>query len=218
MHILIEGKLSGPGRRCKGIEIYDYGRYFTSPGSSCWRVHAPLKGDSTNWTSVIKEFCANREISLGLESAGEPYVCASDEELIQRAKTATNGQRFSRLWAGDTSDFEETTAERTWRCAECFLSGVGVTSSVWTGCSVVPGSCARSGTDLLAASVTASGRCWPSHPGGVDQPASTFIGTIGSLLHAADIRKSNSTCCEVDQAMSAKFVARATSAAIRFKS
>lgn len=30
---------------------------------------------------------------------------ASDEELIERAKAAKNGQRVSRLWYGDLSDF-----------------------------------------------------------------------------------------------------------------
>ena len=32
-------------------------------------------------------------------------LLASDEELLQRAKAAKNGARFTSLWAGDTSDF-----------------------------------------------------------------------------------------------------------------
>ena len=37
---------------------------------------------------------------------------SSDQELIERAKVAKNGDRFARLWAGDTSDF-------CWRSQPC---------------------------------------------------------------------------------------------------
>jgi putative DNA primase/helicase len=37
--------------------------------------------------------------------ANPTILCASDEELIERAKLAKNGDRFARLWAGDTSVF-----------------------------------------------------------------------------------------------------------------
>ena len=32
-------------------------------------------------------------------------VNLSDEQLIERAKSARNGERFARLWAGDAADY-----------------------------------------------------------------------------------------------------------------
>jgi primase-polymerase (primpol)-like protein len=34
-----------------------------------------------------------------------PALALSDEELIERAKVARNGERFRRLWEGDASDY-----------------------------------------------------------------------------------------------------------------
>ena len=37
--------------------------------------------------------------------AHRTILFTSDQELIERAKLAKNGDRFARLWAGDTSEF-----------------------------------------------------------------------------------------------------------------
>jgi primase-polymerase (primpol)-like protein len=36
--------------------------------------------------------------------ANSTILFASDEQLIERAKLAKNGDRFTRLWSGDMSD------------------------------------------------------------------------------------------------------------------
>lgn len=101
-HILIKGKLSGKGRRTGQIEIYDSGRYFT------------VTGKHVSGTPLSIQ---NRQEALeGLEAELFPVVSSprtvvvthvdlSDEQIIERATNARNGDRFARLWAGDASDY-----------------------------------------------------------------------------------------------------------------
>jgi primase-polymerase (primpol)-like protein len=103
VHVLVKAKLHGLGRRAGKLELYDSGRYFTitgqplSPSSVCIENRQPQVEEllcETFTSEVITPVTANSTI---------PF--ASDEELIERAKLAKNGDRFARLWAGDASDF-----------------------------------------------------------------------------------------------------------------
>ena len=106
--VFVRGKLP-PGRRRRGnVEMYDTGRFFTTTGSR-------LAGAPSNIRDRQEELAA-----LHRRIFGEPSTCSvgdrrnvgesaafalSDAELIDRAKRAANGEKFARLWAGDTSDY-----------------------------------------------------------------------------------------------------------------
>jgi primase-polymerase (primpol)-like protein len=102
VHILIKAKLSGKGRRTGHIEIYDSGRYFT------------ISGKHVSGTPFSIQ--SRQEALEGLEAELFPVASSprtvvvtnldlSDEQIIERATNARNGDRFMRLWAGDASDY-----------------------------------------------------------------------------------------------------------------
>lgn len=102
-HILIRATLTGAGRRTGKIEMYDSGRYFTITGKHLSGTPLAIH-DRQELVSELE-----KELFVPLVSSAQPNVAnafaLSDEEIIERAKNARNGERFGRLWAGDASDY-----------------------------------------------------------------------------------------------------------------
>src|SRR5215207_9107834 len=106
VHILLRATLPD-GRNRKGpVEIYSHGRYFTVTGKH-------LEG-----TPRTIENCQEQILTLRRHVLGEPLSAngyetthsvassgLSDEEIVMKAAAAENGEKFRRLWAGDTSDY-----------------------------------------------------------------------------------------------------------------
>ncbi|HEX4231437.1 MAG TPA: hypothetical protein VHZ07_22390 [Bryobacteraceae bacterium] len=102
-HVLIKGKLSGSGRRKGKVEMYDSGRYFTITGKHLTGTPVEIQHR--------QDVLADLEAQLFTAGAPAPVptlsrsLGLSDEDLIERAMNARNGDRFRRLWNGDTSDY-----------------------------------------------------------------------------------------------------------------
>jgi primase-polymerase (primpol)-like protein len=102
-HVLIKGKLSGSGRRKGKVEMYDSGRYFTITGKHL--IGTPVE--------IQRRQDVLEDLEAQLFTAGAPApvptlsrsLGLSDEDLIERAMNARNGERFRRLWAGDASGY-----------------------------------------------------------------------------------------------------------------
>jgi primase-polymerase (primpol)-like protein len=101
-HILIKAKLSGKGRRTGKIEIYDSGRYFTVTGKHVSGTPFAIQSRQEAVESLAAELFPVTPSSRNMIVAD---VNLSDEQLIERAKSARNGDRFRRLWAGNASDY-----------------------------------------------------------------------------------------------------------------
>jgi putative DNA primase/helicase len=98
VHILIEARLPGRGRRSGKIEAYESGRYFTITGKHLGGTPAGIRCRQ----QVLDDFSAEpHAVPRCLNIATD----VSDEELIARAMNSSNGGRFGRLWSGDTSDY-----------------------------------------------------------------------------------------------------------------
>jgi primase-polymerase (primpol)-like protein len=103
-HILIRAKLSGKGRRTGKIELYDSGRYFTMTGKHLSGTPVAIRDRQQELESLMAElFSAESSAS---SAAPRNSGNLSDEDLIERAKNARNSDQFKRLWAGDTSDYD----------------------------------------------------------------------------------------------------------------
>ena len=107
LKVFVRGELP-PGRRRKGcIEMYDRSRFFTTSGHCLAGAPATVNERQEELAHLHKrvfgsEKSPHAEKSSGKYAAG---MSLSDSELIDRAMSATNGERFSRLWAGDTSQY-----------------------------------------------------------------------------------------------------------------
>ncbi len=106
-HIIVKGSLP-PGRRRKGkIEHYDRARYFTFTGNV-------LNGSSAIADRQAELEAFHEEIFGAQEESGAAGSHApmpvkpldlDDETLIERAKGADDGGKFSKLWAGDWAEY-----------------------------------------------------------------------------------------------------------------
>ena len=128
VHIICGGALP-PGRRRHGqIEMYDVGRFFTMTGghlpgtpqtveprtAELAALHAETFPsadphgllDAGRGTSAILQDLLD-SAGLGTENIEppRPVTDVPDDVLLDAARTAANGAKFRRLWAGDTSDY-----------------------------------------------------------------------------------------------------------------
>jgi putative DNA primase/helicase len=101
VHIIIRGKLPPEGRRKEGLEMYDRGR---------------LEGTLSSIEDRQAELEAlHRKVWPGLykpranEAPRAPTATErlTDEEVLGKALGAKNGEKFARLWMGDTSDYDD---------------------------------------------------------------------------------------------------------------
>ena len=102
VHVIAKGNLPSGWRKNGNVEIYDNGRYFTITGNL-------LDGSSkiiADRSEEIKEF--HKSNSAQPESAAEStmhQLGIEDADLIEKAKVAENGKKFSRLWEGNSSNY-----------------------------------------------------------------------------------------------------------------
>ena len=118
LKVFVRGELP-PGRRRKGqIEMYDRSRFFTTTGRRLQWVPASIRARqeelaALHWRIFGEPNPASRGASG--EKKSDDYKSGarvlSDTEVIDRAMRAANGEKFARLWAGDTSDYRTASNE-----------------------------------------------------------------------------------------------------------
>jgi len=111
LHIIVLGKLPNGVNGCRkgNIEIYSEGRYFTVTGNVLPGTYAEI----SDRDGLLKEFYEENfykksDFIEGKPQAQESKVILlfSDDEIIERAGKAKNGEKFKRLFFdGDISDY-----------------------------------------------------------------------------------------------------------------
>jgi hypothetical protein len=108
VHILVRGELP-EGRNRKGrFEAYDRGRYFTVTGRHLSGTPQSIESRQEELLSVVRRVFGEESTNGHKEHVSTPGSAAnglSDDEIIRKALSASNGERFSRLWAGDTNGY-----------------------------------------------------------------------------------------------------------------
>jgi hypothetical protein len=101
LHIIVRGRLNGQGNRKGKFEVYDQARYFVMTGDHLEGTPATIEERQAELDRVVAKF-----LPAKTEPAA-PAPCKpldlSDQELIEKAFAARNGEKFRRLWEGDTS-------------------------------------------------------------------------------------------------------------------
>jgi len=114
LKVFVRGELPPGRRRKRQIEMYDRGRFFTTTGyhlactpttvnerqTELTRLHRRVFGSSVGQVADSKR-----------DSCGNPLSNLSDDELIRHAMRAANGEKFAKLWAGDTGDYKTASNE-----------------------------------------------------------------------------------------------------------
>jgi hypothetical protein len=106
VHVLVRGELP-PGRNRKGkFEAYDKGRYFTVTGRHLDGTPKTIENRQEQLRSVVRRVLGEPESSNGHKASNFEFVSElSDEEIVEKASTADNGEKFRLLWAGDNSGY-----------------------------------------------------------------------------------------------------------------
>ena len=96
--VVVAGKLPGkPGRREEGIEIYSDARYFTMTGHRLDGTPREVRDRRDELARLHEEVFS--------DPAVEGHHPEGDDQIIERAKGAKNGEKFARLWSGDAGGY-----------------------------------------------------------------------------------------------------------------
>ena len=108
VHVLVKADLPSGGRHKGQIEMYDSGRFFTITGRHLPGTLKVIKERQEDVVLLHREhFGFSKEDTNGHGSHGTGNNL-SDTEILARAKQASNGEAFQKLWTGDTSGFAST--------------------------------------------------------------------------------------------------------------
>jgi putative DNA primase/helicase len=109
LHIFVKATLPGRNNRKGPVEMYESRRYFTLTGKHLDGTPAEIHERQ----DVLERLC--RHVFKDEKTAGETNghrpqtgsLDVGDEDLLNLATRAKNGEKFSRLWRGDTSDYAD---------------------------------------------------------------------------------------------------------------
>jgi primase-polymerase (primpol)-like protein len=125
VHVLAEGELPAGRNRHGDVELYDDARFFTVTGDELSDTPSRVESRQTALSAVHSEYVAQDDggdtstsaadstVAIGSSSASVsidgdvsgPGNNLGDEELLSGARGATNGEKFTRLFEGDTSGY-----------------------------------------------------------------------------------------------------------------
>jgi len=108
-HVIVQGFVPDGGNRgdiddVSHLEMYDKSRYFTVTGDHVEGTPASVETRPSVVKELHSEYVADddeNDDAPGREPNTD--VSLDDSELIEKAKSAKNGDEFERLWRGDTS-------------------------------------------------------------------------------------------------------------------
>ncbi|MFC7324159.1 hypothetical protein ACFQMF_06135 [Halorubrum rutilum] len=142
-HILVSGTLPAGRNRAGDLELYDRSRFFTVTGdhvsgtpttitqrtAAVETLHTTEIADTAEDAATTSEERRTEQTAANASSdadaAATGVAALSDEELLSRATSAANGEKFTRLWNGTTSGYESHSEADM---ALCRLL------AFWTGC------------------------------------------------------------------------------------
>ena len=100
VHILVKANLPPGGKRKGRVEMYCQGRYFTMTGLHLEGTPASIEDRQKELETLHREIF-DKSQALPKVPASSPILDLSDQELIEKAHRAANGEKFARLWRGD---------------------------------------------------------------------------------------------------------------------
>src|SRR5215208_5993877 len=119
VHVLVRATLP-EGRNRKGrFEAYDRGRYFTVTGKHLPVSPQTIKSRQEELRAVLRRVFGEESTNGHAKPVAPTELVdngLSDSEVIQKALAASNGERFSRLWNGDTQEYGSHSEADLARC------------------------------------------------------------------------------------------------------
>ncbi|GAB6157878.1 hypothetical protein JCM39194_10780 [Desulfotomaculum varum] len=104
IHIIVKGELPKSGRKNSrtGVEMYESGRYFTMTGNRLPGTPSEVAERTEALQEVHSKYIlGKRKKNSKARDKKRVSVPLSDEAVLQKAKTAQNGEEFALLWEGN---------------------------------------------------------------------------------------------------------------------
>jgi len=108
-HVIVRGNLPGDRNRKGDVELYETARFFTVTGDHVEGTPTEIREREDALETVHAEHVAPDDETADSEnerSTQEGSVDIGDEQLLSKARNAKNGEKFARLWRGNTSGYE----------------------------------------------------------------------------------------------------------------
>jgi putative DNA primase/helicase len=137
-HVLIRGELPDGRNRRGSIELYDTARFFTVTGDHVERTPTCVARRQDALRAIHREYVQETERDTAAESeqrgsaddespttgAAGVDVDLEDEDLLEKARNASNGEKFERLWNGNTAGYDsQSEADMALCCLLAFWTG-----------------------------------------------------------------------------------------------
>lgn len=124
LRIFCRGALPPGGRKRGNVEMYDRERFLTVTGNRVADTRGTIE-ERANQLAVVHSLFFPPEPELQKAVRPLPTLELDDQELLRRAESATNGQKFAALWRGDTSEYggDDSSADLALCSALTFWTG-----------------------------------------------------------------------------------------------
>ena len=136
-HVLITGELPDGRNRRGSVELYDTARFFTVTGNHVDRTPTRVTRRQDALRAIHREYVdTERDTASESEQRGgaddespttgaaDVDVDLEDEELLEKARNASNGEKFERLWNGNTVGYDsQSEADMALCCLLAFWTG-----------------------------------------------------------------------------------------------
>ncbi len=131
-HVILEGELPDGRNRHGSVEMYDQSRFFTVTAEHVEGTPAVVTERQEALEAVHEDFIesgisdGDGVSETGSAEAGgqEGMVDLEDGELLKKARSASNGEKFDRLWRGSTAGYEsQSEADMALCCLLAFWTG-----------------------------------------------------------------------------------------------
>ncbi|SIS15931.1 phage NrS-1 polymerase family protein [Natronorubrum thiooxidans] len=131
-HVLIHGDLPDGRNRRGGVEMYDQSRFFTVTADHVDGTPTSINERQDALEAVHEEFVAEDDTNDKIDATGgrrgdsgqSQTLDLEDEVLLDKARSAGNGEKFDRLWRGNTSGYDsQSEADMALCCLLAFWTG-----------------------------------------------------------------------------------------------
>ncbi|NGM71333.1 hypothetical protein G6M89_20410 [Natronolimnobius sp. AArcel1] len=131
-HVLLEGDLPDGRNRHGSLEMYDHARFFTVTADHVSGTPTSVN-ERQEALEAVHEECIASEVSGAADTveanppateSREQSLGLEDEELLEKARNASNGEKFDRLWRGSTAGYDsQSEADMALCCLLAFWTG-----------------------------------------------------------------------------------------------
>ena len=137
-HVLIRGELPEGRNRRGSVELYDTARFFTVTSDHVEETPTRVARRQDALTAIHREYVQDTERDMASESkqyegaddespttgAAGVDVDLDDKDLLKKARNASNGEKFERLWNGNTVGYDsQSEADMALCCLLAFWTG-----------------------------------------------------------------------------------------------